>query len=78
MMTRRKGKCKMKWYNFETSFKSLARDLSTWLKANKIKYELSDASVPGMPVYHFEIYVDGTVANAINIWLDKNTITEFK
>ena len=50
----------MKWYNFETSFKSLARDLSTWLKGNKIKYELSDASVPGMPVYHFEIYTDVT------------------
>ena len=67
---------KIKWYNFETSFTSLARDLSAWLKGKKIKYELSDASVPGFPVYHFEIYTDGTGVDAINRWLDENTITE--
>ena len=50
----------MKWYNFETSFTSLARDLSAWLKGKKIRYELSDAIVPGLLVYHFEIYTDGT------------------
>ena len=66
----------MKWYNFETSFISLARDLSTWLKTKKIKYELSDASVPGCRVYHFEIYTDGTGVDEINSWLDRNTITE--
>ena len=66
----------MKWYNFETSFTSLARDLSAWLKSKKIKYEISDASVPGMLVYHFEIYTDGIGANAINRWLDENTIME--
>ena len=66
----------MKWYNYETSFTSLARELSAWLKSKKIKYELSDASVPGMPVYHFEIYTDGIGADAINRWLDENTITE--
>ena len=66
----------MKWYNFETSFTSLARDLSAWLKSKKIKYELSDASVPGRLVYHFEIYTDGTGSDAINRWLDENTITE--
>ena len=65
----------MKWYNFETSFTSLARELSTWLKVNKIKYELSDASVTGMLVYHFEIYTDETGVDAINRWLDKNSIT---
>ena len=66
----------MKWYNFETSFTSLARELSAWLKSKEIKYELSDASVPGLPVYHFEIYTDGTGVDVINRWLDENTITE--
>ena len=66
----------MKWYNFETSFTSLACNLSTWLKDKKIKYEISDASVSGLPVYHFEIYIDGTGVDAINNWLDENTITE--
>ena len=65
----------MEWYNFETSFTSLARDLSTWLKVKKIKYELSDASVLGMLVYHFEIYTDVAGVDEINRWLDKNTIT---
>lgn len=65
----------MKWYNFETSFISLARELSAWLKSKKIKYELSDASVPGMPVYHFEVYTNEIGVESINRWLDKNTIT---
>lgn len=66
----------MKWYNFETSFASLARGLSAWLRLKKISHEISDASVPGFPVWHFEIYTDGMGADAINEWLDKNTIQE--
>ena len=61
-----------KWYNFETSFVSLADGLSAYLKRKGIYYERSGA----YGNYHFEILADDNDVNAINIFLDENTFTE--
>ena len=60
-----------KWYNFETSFVSLADALSAFLKRKGIYYERSGAFAN----YHFEILADDNDVNAINAFLDENTMT---
>ena len=59
-----------KWYNFETSFVSLADSLSAHLKRNCIYYERSGA----YGNYHFEILADENGVISINSFLDENTI----
>ena len=63
---------KIKFYNFETMFVSLANGLRAFLKENNIYYELSGG--PGF--YHFEIKTDPTGADKINAFLDTQIITE--
>lgn len=60
-----------KWYNFETRFITLRDAMRKYLKDNSIKYELSGAG----SYYHFEIYANSTEAEAINNWIDNNSIT---
>lgn len=61
-----------KWYNFETSFVSLADGLSAYLKRKGIYYERSGA----YGNYHFEILAGDNDVNAINAFLDENTMVE--
>ena len=61
-----------KWYNFETSFVSLADGLSAYLKRKGIYYERSGA----YGNYHFEILTDENGVISINSFLDENTIVE--
>ena len=61
-----------KWYNFETAFVTFADSLSAYLKRAGIYYERSGA----YGNYHFEILADANDVNAINVFLDENTITE--
>ena len=61
-----------KWYNFETSFVTLADSLSTYLKRSGIYYERSGA----YGNYHFEILADENGVISINAFLDENTIQE--
>ena len=61
-----------KWYNFETSSVSLAERLSAFLKRCGIYYERSGA----YSYYHFEIVADDKEVNAINSFLDENTMAE--
>lgn len=61
-----------RWYNFETMFMSLRDAMSEYLKENNIKYELSKA----FQYYHFEIYCDANQANAINDFIDSQSIVE--
>lgn len=63
-----------KWYNFETSFRTLKELLRGFLKALRIKYELSDCSGAGFGCWHFEIYTDAAGARLINNWLDDHSI----
>lgn len=60
----------MKWYNFETMFRSLKDDLTVFLKKSGIRYELSGAAAG----WHFEILTDENGVEKINRWLDENTI----
>lgn len=62
----------MKFYNFETRFRSLKDALRDHLKENNIYYELSG----GAGFWHFEIKTDAPGAAAINNWLDTQIITE--
>lgn len=66
----------MKWYNYETSYANKVEALTWYLKRNKIKFEISDASVERTPVWHFEIYTSQTGADKINDWLDDNGYTD--
>lgn len=59
-----------KWYNFETRFITLRDAMWKYLKDNSIKYELSGAG----SYYHFEIYANSVEAEAINNWIDSNSI----
>ena len=63
-----------KWYNFETSFVTLANDLSAFLKRSGIYYERSGA----FENYHFEIYATPDEAETISDWLDVLTIQEVR
>ena len=60
----------MKYYSFNTLFRSLADELSVYLKQQKIKYERSGC----FNGYHFEIYTDPAGVQMINSWLDEHTI----
>jgi len=62
----------MKYYNFETMFKSLCDILSEYLKHNNIYYELSGAPA----CYHFEILTDPNGAEKINCFIDSVSIRE--
>lgn len=61
-----------KWYNFETMFRSLADELSWFLKVSNIKYERSGC----FDGYHFELLCDDTESEAVDNWLEAHTITE--
>lgn len=61
-----------KWYNFETSFVTLANDLSAFLKCSGIYYERSGAFAN----YHFEFFANDKEVIAVNAFLDANTIGE--
>lgn len=61
-----------KWYNFETSFVTLANDLSAFLKRSGIYYERSGVFAN----YHFEIFANDKEVIAVNAFLDANTIGE--
>ena len=64
----------MRWYNFETAFTNLRDDLRFYLKANRIKYELSGT----FGFYHFEIFCSPEQAEGINNYLDTITIKEVR
>lgn len=59
-----------KWYNFETSFVTLADKLSEFLKRWGIYYERSGA----YGNYHFEIFANNKDVIAVNAFLDANSI----
>lgn len=59
-----------KWYNFETSFVTLANDLSAFLKCSGIYYERSGA----FGNYHFEVLADMDDVATVNAFLDVHTI----
>ena len=56
----------MKYYNFETMFDWLANNISDYLHANNIYYELSKNG----RLYHFEILTDPAGADVINGAID--------
>lgn len=62
----------MKWYNFETRFRSLRDALRAYLQENGIYYELSGG--PGF--WHFEIKTDPGGLEHINAFLDTQVIWE--
>lgn len=62
----------MKYYNFETMFRSLKDILCQYLKENNFYYELSGAAAG----WHFEILTDKTGADQINKYIEKNIIWE--
>lgn len=63
-----------KWYNFETSFVTLANDLSAFLKCSGIYYERSGA----FGNYHFEVLADMDDVATVNAFLDAYTIQEVR
>jgi hypothetical protein len=62
----------MKYYNFETKFISLKKELIIFLEncKNVLCYEISENG----EYYHFEILTDAAGAALINNFLDNNTI----
>ena len=60
----------MKYYSFETMFKSLKDTLKLFLLSNNIYFEISKDK----QYYHFEIFTDPAGADKINEFLDNNTI----
>lgn len=62
----------MKYYNFDTMFRSLRNLLKEFLMDNNIYFEISG----GAALWHFEILTDATGAKKINQFLDNNTIGE--
>lgn len=59
-----------KWYNFETRFITLRDAMRKYLKDNSISYELSGNG----SYYHFEIFANQSEVEAINNWIDNNSI----
>lgn len=59
-----------KWYNFETRFITLRDAMREYLNGNSIKFEVSGNG----SYYHFEIYANQLEAEAINNWIDNNSI----
>ena len=62
----------MKYYNFDTMFRSLRNLLKDFLIDNNIYFEISGSAA----AWHFEILTDAGGAAAINNFLDAHTITE--
>jgi hypothetical protein len=62
----------MKYYNFETMWRSLKDLLCKYLKENSIYYELSGAAAG----WHIEILTDPTGAQMINNYINSIIITE--
>lgn len=62
----------MKYYNFQTMFRSLKDILCEYLKNNGFYYELSGAAGG----WHFEILTDSDGAEKIKCFLDQHIITE--
>ena len=62
----------MKYYNFDTMFRSLKDLLKDFLIDNNIYFEISG----GAALWHFEILTDAAGAASINNFLDANTIYE--
>ena len=62
----------MKYYNFNTAFRSLKDILCEYLKNNNIYYELSGAAAG----WHFEILTDAAGAASINKLIENNIIME--
>ena len=60
----------MKYYNFDTMFRSLKDLLKEFLIDNNIYFEISG----GAALWHFEILTDQAGAQKINKFLDNNTI----
>lgn len=60
----------MKYYNFETMFRTLKEQLAAYLKKNNIYYECSGC----FGSYHFEIKATPEQAEQINNYLDTITI----
>ena len=64
----------MKYYSFNTMFRSLKDELTEFLKDNNIYYELSGAAAN----WHFEILTDANGAEIINNYIDSISITEVR
>lgn len=62
----------MKYYNFQTMFRSLKDVLCEYLKNNGFYYELSGTAA----AWHFEILTDSDGGEKINRFLDQHIITE--
>ena len=60
----------MKYYNFDTMFRTLKDILCEYLKSNNIYFELSGVAAD----WHFEILTDESGATKINNFLDSVTI----
>lgn len=60
----------MKFYSYNTLFRSLKDELRAFLKESGYYYELSGRAAG----WHFEIKLDPAGLDAVNDWLDKNTI----
>ena len=63
-----------KWYTFETSFVTLANDLSAFLKRSGIYYERSGA----FGNYHFDVLADMDDVVTVNAFLDAHTLQEVR
>ena len=64
----------MKYYNFNTMFRSLKDKLAQFLKDNNIYCEISGATAN----WHFEILTDANGAKMINNYIDSISITEVR
>ena len=64
----------MKYYNFNTMFRSLKDKLAQFLKDNNIYYELSGAAAN----WHFKILTDANGSEMINNFIDSITISEVR
>lgn len=62
----------MKYYNFDTMFRSLKNLLKDFLIDNNIYYEISGTAA----AWHFEILTDASGAAVINNFIDGVTISE--
>jgi hypothetical protein len=62
----------MKWYHFDTMFRSLKDDLREYLQSQRIRYELSGARAG----WHFEVLASPEDVRLINAFIDSVTITE--
>ena len=60
----------MKYYNFDTMFKSLKDQLKCYLLENNIYFEISKNG----EYYHFEILTNSSGAETINNFLDEITV----